>query len=304
MASLSKRALDYYAGLPPDLQTPATARNRALAEVRYAISLRNLGRLDEAAKAADSAVATLAKLRAEGDASEPTLIGLAMGTSAKGRIFSQQARFADARKEGKQAFELLRPAATAAGSSVAVRRAFGEVAVAHGFNAMRDGDYPESVAILDDARAALRSIDGLKLADLSSAALFVEATAWQMDSLTALRRGEEARKNGEEARAVANGVLREAAGSHDGPARPGPAAVQLRRPALRGAALQGGVAVLRSRGAGLRELRQGGSGQHHHLEQPRRATHGAGPVHGRCRPPARGPEALAGSDRRRRGRAE
>ncbi len=207
VASLSKRAMDYYAGLPEALRSPATERNRALAEVRYAISLRNLGRLDDAAKPAQSAVATLSKLREAGDASEPTLIGLAMGTSAQARIYNQQARFVEARKTSKQAYDLLRPAATAPGASVAVRRAFGEVAVAHGFNAMRDGDHEEAIAILDDSRTALRSIDGLQLQDLSSAALFVEATAWQMDSLMSLRRLDDARRNGEEARAAANGVL-------------------------------------------------------------------------------------------------
>ena len=66
MANLSKRALDYYAGLPPALRTPATDRNRALAQVRYAISLRNLGKLDEAEKAATAAVATLEELQGQG----------------------------------------------------------------------------------------------------------------------------------------------------------------------------------------------------------------------------------------------
>ena len=207
VASLSKRALDYYAGLPPALRSPATERNRALAEVRYALSLRNLGRLDEALKAADSAVATLAKLREGGDGSEPTLIGLAMGTNATARIYNQQARFADSRKSSAAAFDLIRPLGTAAGASVAARRALGEIAVAHGFNAMRDGDNDVAVDVLEQARTALRSIDGLELNDLSAAAVFAEATAWQMDALTALRRADEARRNGEEAKAVTDGIL-------------------------------------------------------------------------------------------------
>ena len=35
LADLSKRALDYYANLPPTLRTAETERNRALAQVRY-----------------------------------------------------------------------------------------------------------------------------------------------------------------------------------------------------------------------------------------------------------------------------
>jgi len=207
VASLSKRALDYYAGLPPALRTPATERNRALAQVRYAISLRNLGKLDEAEKAATAAQATLEELKAKGDSSEPTAIGHAMATSARARIFSQQNRFAESVKDGARAYDLIRPVASAAGSSVAARRAFGEIAVSHGFNLMQDGNFEESARVLETARAALRSIDGLQLGDLSSAALFVEATAWQMDALMAQGRVAETRKNGEEARPVAAGIL-------------------------------------------------------------------------------------------------
>ncbi len=207
VASLSKRALDYYAGLPPALRTPATERNRALAQVRYAISLRNLGKLDEAEKAAGAAVATLDELRGKGDASEATLIGLAMGRSAKGRILSQQGRFKESADESAKALALIEPLASAAGSSTASRRAMGDIAVSHGFNVGRDGDTKGAVEILEKSRVALRSIDGLKLGDLSSAALFVEATAWQMDGLATLGRSGEARRNGEEARAIADGIL-------------------------------------------------------------------------------------------------
>ena len=72
---------------------------------------------------------------------------------------------------------------------------------------MRDGDNKGASEVFEKSRAALRSIDGLQLGDLSSAALFVEATAWQMDTLVPLGRIAEARKNGEEARTVADGIL-------------------------------------------------------------------------------------------------
>ena len=207
VASLAKRAMDYYGGLPAELRSNATERNRALAEVRYALSLRNLGKLDEAQKAAEDAVAVLGKVKEAGDATEPTLIGLAMGTSALGRIYNQQGKFADSGKASGKAYDLIRPVATAPGASVPARRAMGEIAVAHGFNALRNGENKESVEILENARAALRSIDGLQLGDLNSAALYVEATAWQMDAYMADGRTADAIKPGEEARVVADGVL-------------------------------------------------------------------------------------------------
>ena len=59
-----------------------TARDLGGDRVHVVVTLRNLGRLDEATKAATASVATLGDLRAKGDTSEPTTIGLAMGTSA------------------------------------------------------------------------------------------------------------------------------------------------------------------------------------------------------------------------------
>jgi len=207
VANLAKRSLDYYAGLPEALRNPTTRRNRALAEVRYALSLRNLGRLDEAKKAADSAVATLEELRKAGDQAEATAIGLAMGYSANARILSQQVRNAESRKEGERAFAVIEPLATAPGASLAARRAFAEIAVAYGFLQMRDNDFEAATRTFEKSRAAARSIDGLQLTDLSSAALFVEATAWEMDALMPLGRVDETRRIGEEARPIADQIL-------------------------------------------------------------------------------------------------
>ncbi|HEV2039285.1 MAG TPA: hypothetical protein VGT81_04440, partial [Casimicrobiaceae bacterium] len=47
VAALSKRAVDYYAALPPELRTAETDRNRALALVRYGAALRTQSKLDE-----------------------------------------------------------------------------------------------------------------------------------------------------------------------------------------------------------------------------------------------------------------
>ena len=180
------------------------------------------------------------------------------------------------------------------GSSVAARLAFGEIAVSYGFILMRDGALEDAAKVFERARAALRSIDGLQLADLSSAAMFVEATAWQMDALIPLGRIDEARRNGEEARPVANGILEKQPGHMlalraralllsnfgDLAARPDPLQV---RPAL-----------LRCRREGLPEPPQCGRGQHHRLEQPGRQPHEPRLVQRGSGPGARWPEIPAG----------
>src|SRR5204863_1512029 len=50
VADLSRRALAYYAGLPPALRTDESERNRALALVRYGFVLRYQSKLEESAK--------------------------------------------------------------------------------------------------------------------------------------------------------------------------------------------------------------------------------------------------------------
>ncbi len=208
VVSLSKRAMDYYAGLPAALRTPATERNRSLAAVRYALAMRNLGKLDEALPPATQAVEVLTKLKQAGDASEATVISLALGHSAISRVFNQQGKFIEARKEGKAAYDLVLPLAQAQDASVPLRRAFVQIAVSHGFNVGRDGDFVEAIAIEDKARAIARSIDGFKEGgDTKAASLFVEASAWQMQFLQSLDRFDEARRIGDEARPVADAVL-------------------------------------------------------------------------------------------------
>src|SRR2546428_7879266 len=85
VVGLSKRAVDYYAALPPELRSPETDRNRALALVRYGAALRTQSKLDEAGKALSEAVDVLGKLRQGGDQSEATAIGLGLGVTSEAR---------------------------------------------------------------------------------------------------------------------------------------------------------------------------------------------------------------------------
>src|SRR5690242_588314 len=55
VAALAKRAVDYYAGLPAELRTADTDRNRALALVRYGAALRNQSKLEESGSALSDA---------------------------------------------------------------------------------------------------------------------------------------------------------------------------------------------------------------------------------------------------------
>jgi tetratricopeptide (TPR) repeat protein len=207
VANLSNRALGYYAGLPPELRTPETERNRALAQARLAASLRYLARTEEAQKAAEESIATLEALRAKGDKSEAAAIGLAVALNSLGRIRTDQVRTPEAIGIAKRSVEVLQPFAAAPGASPAVRRAFGQVMSFYGFTQQRLGDDEGAFKSLQSAREAFRAIDQLKLEDLAAAAAFAESTSWLMDALQGLGRQEEARTLGEEAYKVTEQVL-------------------------------------------------------------------------------------------------
>ncbi len=194
VAALSKRAIDYYAALPPELQTAETQRNRALAQVRYGLVLRYQSRLDEADKALSEAIPVLAKLHREGDASEATTIGLAMGLTAQGRVLDSRNKRSEAKAKAEEAVKTIEPVATAANASVAARRTYGISAIFLGYMQNNTNDEAAAVKTLDAARAALSSIDGLKLGDLPAAAAYAEASGWEVNALQALGRDDETRR--------------------------------------------------------------------------------------------------------------
>ena len=207
VAELARRAVNYYRELPAELRTQETNRNRALALVRYGAALRYQSKLDEGEKVLAEAIETLGALRQQGDRSEVTAIGLALGLAAQARTLDSLTKFAEANQLAGKAAEVLEPLAAAPSPSVPLRRAYGSVMIYRGFSAMRNSNEELGVKSLESARSAFRSIDGLQLGDLSAAASYTEASAWEMEALLGLGRREEASRIGEEAADVASRVL-------------------------------------------------------------------------------------------------
>ncbi len=206
VAELARRAIDYYGGLPPELRNAQSERNRALALVRYGSVLRTQARLAEASKAVEEAVQVLGRMRDAGDRSEPTLTGLALGISTQARIASSLNEEQKALEISARAAETIRPLATGAHPSVALRRAFGEVMIMHGFLQARNRQ-EAAIASLEEARAAFRAIDGLDLNDLASAAGYAESSSWLVQANRQFGRNEEAKRAGREALEIAAKVL-------------------------------------------------------------------------------------------------
>ncbi|HTS23283.1 MAG TPA: hypothetical protein VMN79_15905 [Casimicrobiaceae bacterium] len=207
VAALSKRAVDYYAGLPPELRSQETDRNRALALVRYGAALRQQSRLDESQKALADAVGVLGQLRKDGDRSEPTAIGLALGLTSQARVADSQNRRPDSGRLSQEAVDVLKPLMSAPAPSVALRRTYAVAMEYLGFSQTKDNRDEAAVATLEEARAVYRGIDGLKLDDLPSAVGYAEASAWQMTALQDLGRWDDIRKVGTQALTVVGQVL-------------------------------------------------------------------------------------------------
>ncbi len=207
VAALAKRAVDYYAALPPALRSTETDRNRALALVRYGAALRNQSRLDESGKALSDAVDVLGKLRGQGDRSEATAIGLGLGLSSQARVASSQNRLPEALDLGSRAVEVLKPLMSASSPSVRLRRAYGLASTFLGFAQGVANENEAAVKTLKEARDAYRSIDALKLDDVPAATAYAEASSWQMTALSNLGRFDELRQTGDDALKVTRQVL-------------------------------------------------------------------------------------------------
>ena len=213
VASLSKRAVDYYAGLPPELRTAETDRNRALALVRYGAALRQQSKLDEAQKSLSDAVGVLAKLRKEGDSSEATAIGLGTGLMSQARVADSQNRRDESRRLAQEGGDVFKPLMGSPNPSIALRRAYGLAMLYLGFSQQRSNEGEAAVANLEEARKAYKSIDNLALDDLPAAVGYAESSAWQMSALQDLGRMDQVRKVGDEALRVTGQVLEKRPGN-------------------------------------------------------------------------------------------
>jgi hypothetical protein len=206
VGELARRAIAYYEALPRELRGNETDRNRALALVRYGTVLRVQGNAEQARQVLADALQTLDRLRGEGDQSEITAMGLALGLSTQALAQDGAGRSTSSVPIAERAADVLAPIAARADASAAVRRAYGRVLNTLGFIQARNNNNEAAVATLEKSLAAYRSIDGLT-ADTDAMAQFGQSAAWLVGPLLDLGRNDEARRAGEEGRDVASRVL-------------------------------------------------------------------------------------------------
>jgi hypothetical protein len=181
---LGEREAQYYDSLPPSLQTTDTVRSAAQARVRYGIAQQQAFDLKGARASLTQAVTTLEHLREKGDTSEQSAIALGIGLAALADVND---RFGVGSKQTEEyntrAEATLRPYVDAPNPSVAIRRAYGEVA----FSVASYESGEQALALFARAKRSLQSIGALDLTDLPASADY--ATALTIEAVELWREG-------------------------------------------------------------------------------------------------------------------
>jgi len=153
----------------------------------------------------ERAVAALKGLRAEGDTSERTAIGLGLGLGVLGDVEDREGRPGLALSLESEA--ALRPFYDAPQPSAAVRRAYGMVALSLGTYQGRDG-----APMIERAKGAFASLGALDLTDIAAAADYAQASAYEGAPLWIANRDAELRTIETEAADIAGRVLEQRPG--------------------------------------------------------------------------------------------
>jgi tetratricopeptide (TPR) repeat protein len=206
IAEFSKRQIDYFHSLPPELRTPESVRNGAVAMVHYARVMRNLGDLDSGTNNANEAIALLEDLQSRGDRSDASAIGLAMAYAIKAAILDNR-NDAAGEVASRHSLEILAPVAEAPQASPAARRAYIEVLVRRGFELGSNNRNDDAVRTEQQAMDLATRLGAREEANYDMAAIYAEAAGWQITALSNLGRNDEARRIGEDALALSDRIL-------------------------------------------------------------------------------------------------
>jgi hypothetical protein len=186
MASLARRAVEYYDGLPEALVTPTTRLNHGLALVREGGALMASGERANAAQSIDRGLAIFESLQADPRYSDQAGFGIGLALFSRHAAGGSVPSVAEA--DAKRAAELLRPLAYAPDASRQVRFLYAEVLNGMSY-VLRD---EAKVEVCEEARTMVAGMGALDLSDLAAASIYADATDSQSRHTLALGRVDEA----------------------------------------------------------------------------------------------------------------
>jgi hypothetical protein len=200
---LGERETHYYDALPTSLQTTDTTRSAAQARVRYGIALEQASDLKGARASLTAAVETLERLRSEGDRSEQSAIALGVGLAALADVADRSGDAKTTQDYNQRAESILRSYVDAPNPSVAVRRAYAEVA----FSVATYTKGEPALALYKRGQAALESIGALNETDLPASADYAENLSFEAVELWRLGRIDELKPVFDRGIQICNAVL-------------------------------------------------------------------------------------------------
>jgi len=201
---LGERETQYYDSLPPSLQTTDTVRSAALAQVHFGVAQQQAFDLKGARTSLTNAVTTLQQLRDKGDTSEETAIALGIGLAALADVNDRFGTNATrVQQYNDRAEPLLRSYVDAPNPSVAIRRAYAEVALSVG--SYESGE--KALALFARAKRELESIGALKLTDLPASADYATVLSFESTELWRQGKIDELKKVSEQGMQLADDIL-------------------------------------------------------------------------------------------------
>jgi hypothetical protein len=200
---LGEREMQYYDALPASLRTTDSVRSAALARARYGIAQQQAYDLKGARASLTSAVATLERLRNEGDTSEGSAIALSIGLAALADVNDRSGISGETERYNTRAEALLRTYVDAPNPSVAIRRAYGQVAMSVGSYAAGE----QALALFARSKQALESIGALSLQDLPASADYTTVLSLEALDLWRLGRIDELKKVSDQGMHLANEII-------------------------------------------------------------------------------------------------
>ncbi|MCE7951928.1 MAG: ATP-binding protein [Xanthomonadales bacterium PRO7] len=201
LGKLAQKAVAYYDSLPPQLVTPQTRINRAMALVREGASLSAAGKAEAAFKSFGEAQSEFEKLHAAGNHGEDVVYGLALALYEQGSTVIRGGRGTAVQLQ--QAADLLKPLVYGDHPSRRVRQLYGD-----------DLNYlshtqpnAQSVATCEEARKVLTGIGALDLSDLNAASSYADTADSEARVLLLLGKVDAAQQLEQEVYELAEKVL-------------------------------------------------------------------------------------------------
>jgi hypothetical protein len=203
VAEFAQRQIDYFHGLPPQLKSPQSVLNGAIALVRHGRTMRLTGNA-ESARADDQEAIQL--LQAQADTGEHSAATLALGMA-----YTELASLEDNRDEPtgpsdtRHALALLRPAAQAASAPASVSLAYADALIRQGWEQSATAP-AQAIKSFEEAKQVTAALGALTLANVFAATDHADADGFSSAALTSLGRLDEgtsaARSGAELARRV------------------------------------------------------------------------------------------------------